>query len=465
MTLSADAAATLQPGFVGTHVPGWLEEAYAEGLISICLYGANVDDDGGLAPVCRQLRERLPDILLAVDEEGGDVTRIHYPAGSPAVGNAVLGRLDDLAVTRRSAEAIGHDLARLGIGLNLGPVVDVNSSPDNPVIGVRSFGAEAGLAGRHAAAWIEGLQETGVAACAKHLPGHGDTVADSHHALPRVDASLEVLCARELVPFEAAVRAGVAAVMTSHILMSAIDADRPATFSPKVMHVLRGTLGFDGVIISDALDMAGASADIGVPEAAVRALIAGVDLLCLGSNTTGLQYQEVHAAIVQAVGSGRLPRERLAEAAFKTRQLAHRFRPVPGPRPTVHTLPPAEVARAFQVTSQGRAFISDSAPLSIVQVHTDTNLAVGEVAWGPAAVGVAHAEADVLPGDRVAVVARAIGGGHPARQVADRLRAAGHRVALVDVGWPRSDVDIATYGASTTVASALVAVLRGEISP
>lgn len=330
---------------------------------------------------------------------------------------------------------------------------------------MRSFGADAALAGRHAATWIEGLQETGVAACAKHFPGHGDTVADSHHALPRVDASLEVLCTRELVPFEAAVRAGVAAVMTSHILVSAIDGERPATFSAKVMHVLRGTLGFDGVIISDALDMAGASADIGVPEAAVRALIAGVDLLCLGSNTTGRRYQEVQAAIVQAVGNGRLPRERLAEAAFKTRQLAHRFRPVPGPRPTMPMLAEAEAARAFLLTTAARAFVSDPAPLSIVQIHTDTNLAVGEVAWGPNAVGAARAEADVMPGDRVAVVARGIGAAHPAREVADRLRAAGHQVVLVDVGWPRSEVDLATYGASRAVASALVGVLRGEISP
>lgn len=463
MSVFADAAATLQPGFVGTEVPPWLVDAYAQGLVSVCLYGANADGAGGLAPVCQRLRELLPDVLLAVDEEGGDVTRIHYPAGSPTVGNAVLGRLDDLAVTGGVATAIGHDLARLGIGLNLGPVVDVNSTPDNPVIGVRSFGANAALAGRHATAWIEGLQATGVGACAKHFPGHGDTVTDSHHARPRVDATLEVLSARELVPFEAAIQAGVAAVMTSHIVVTAIDADRPATFSPRVMHILRGTLGFDGVVISDALDMAGASADIGIPEAAVLALIAGVDLLCLGATTTALQYHEVQAAIVEAVDNGRLPRQRLAEAAYRNRQLAQRFRPEPGARPDTPSLTESAIAQAFHLTSAGRAFVSDPAPLAVIQIHTDTNLAVGEVAWGPGALGATISEADLKPGQRVAVVARGMGRLHPARRTAAHLETLGYHVALVDMGWPRGQVDIATYGASPAVAGALLAVLRGEI--
>ena len=145
MTLSADVAATLQPGFPGRDVPDWLVRAGTGGLVSVCLYGDNVAGPDGLAGVCATLRERMPGVLLAVDEEGGDVTRLHYPGGSSAVGNAVLGRLDDPATTRTVAAGIGHELAALGIGLDLAPDVDINSSPDNPVIGVRSFGDDPAL--------------------------------------------------------------------------------------------------------------------------------------------------------------------------------------------------------------------------------------------------------------------------------------------------------------------------------
>ena len=149
MSLTADVAATLQPGFPGTDVPDWLVRAHGEGLVSVCLYGENVTGAGGLATLCATLHDRMPGVLLAVDEEGGDVTRLHYPTGSTAVGNAVLGRLDDPATTRAVAAGIGHELTALGIGLDLAPDVDVNSSPDNPVIGVRSFGDDPALVARH----------------------------------------------------------------------------------------------------------------------------------------------------------------------------------------------------------------------------------------------------------------------------------------------------------------------------
>ncbi len=231
--------------------------------------------------------------------------------GPTSPGNAVLGRIDDTALTRESAAAIARELTAYGINLDLAPVVDVNSAPDNPVIGVRSFGADAAHVARHAVAAVEGLQSQGVAACAKHFPGHGDTVTDSHLALPRVDAPADVLEVRELEPFRAAVAAGVACVMTSHVVVTAIDPDRPSTFSPTMLGgVLRGRLGFDGVIVSDALDMAGASAETGIPEAAVRALGAGCDLLCTGSETTEEDYLDIVDTVVAAVESGRLSRTR-----------------------------------------------------------------------------------------------------------------------------------------------------------
>ena len=469
MSLTADVAATLQPGFPGSDVPDWLVRAHGLGLASVCLYGDNVTGSGGLVALCATLHERMPGVLLAVDEEGGDVTRLHYPAGSTAVGNAVLGRLDDPETTGAVAAGIGHELAELGVGLDLAPDVDVNSSPENPVIGVRSFGDDPALVARHAAAWVEGLQSTGVAACAKHFPGHGDTVVDSHHGLPRVDVALEVLRERELAPFRAAVDAGVAAVMTSHIIVSALDPNCPATFSGTVIGVLRDELGFDGVVVSDALDMAGASADTGVPEAAVRALAAGVDLLCLGSGTTRETYDAVHAAIVSAVLEGRLPQDRVAEAAERVRSLATTSSrmPQPGIRDDVESaaLPDETVARAFWANDTARAWLAAPAPLAVVQVGSTANLAVGGVAWGPAALGATVAETAVPAGARVAVVGRAVGADHPALAVVDRLRAAGHDVVLVECGWPRGGADIETFGGSPAVARTLLALLRGEVGP
>ncbi len=470
MTLSADVAATLQPGFPGPDVPDWLVRAGGDGLVSVCLYGDNVAGPDGLAGVCATLHERMPGVLLAVDEEGGDVTRLHYPAGSTSVGNGVLGRLDDPATTRAVAAGIGGELAALGIGLDLAPDVDVNSSPDNPVIGVRSFGDDPVLVARHAAAWVEGLQSTGVAACAKHFPGHGDTAVDSHHGLPRVDVPLEVLHERELAPFRAAVDAGVGAVMTSHIIVSALDPHRPATFSRTVIGVLRDELGFSGVLMSDALDMAGASAETGIPEAAVRALVAGVDLLCLGSQTLPETYAAVHAAVLDAVRSGRLPEHRVVEAAVRVRALAaatsermprHGIRADLAASPTLSV---ENVVRAFRVGDAARVWLSTPGPMAVVQVESTANLAVGGVAWGPAALGATVAEAEVPAGARVAVVGRAIGVGHPASAVVERLRAAGHDVVLVECGWPRGGADIETFGGSPAVARPLLALLRGEVS-
>ncbi len=225
------ALRTLMPGFPGTSVPSWLDSALADGLGSVCLYGSNVVDREQLRGLCADLRARSSRVVLAVDEEGGDVTRLHYRTGSPYPGNAVLGRLDEVDLTRASAATIGADLVEVGVDLDLAPVVDVNSSASNPVIGTRSFGAEADLVARHGVAWVEGLQSTGVAACAKHFPGHGDTTDDSHRTLPVVTAPAEVLRSRELAPFAAAVRAGVACVMTAAVVVPALDPVNPATFS------------------------------------------------------------------------------------------------------------------------------------------------------------------------------------------------------------------------------------------
>lgn len=459
-------AGTLMPGFTGTSLPDWVRREHAAGLRAVCLYGANVAGPQQLAALCGQLRSELAGCLVAVDEEGGDVTRLHYPEGSNQPGNAVLGRLDDIALTRSCGAAIGRELAASGISLNLAPVVDVNSAPDNPVIGARSFGADPQLVARHTRAWVEGLQSVGVAACAKHFPGHGDTVTDSHLALPRVDATSSVLEGRELVPFRAAIEVGAACIMTSHIVVPAIDPTRPATFSPVVLDgLLRGVLGFAGVIVSDALDMAGASAVTGIPEAAVRALAAGCDLLCIGSETTEAEYLSIVDAVTTAVDQGRLPADRVAEAADRVRRLAAGDLVRSGPVVPQAPLPATRIAESFAVTPSAHEWMGSPGPAVVVQVSTDANLAVGEVAWGPDSVGCATPEESVPARARVAVVGRALEESHPAWVVADRLRAKGHRVIVVECGWPRGGADVVTFGGSPAVGRALVDLLGVERSP
>ena len=237
------------------------------------------------------------------------MTRVAYAEGSPYPGNAALGVVDDVALTRDVYAAIGGDLARLGININLAPCADVLVPGGSAVVGTRSFGSDPDLVARHVTAAVAGLQGAGVAACAKHFPGHGSTAADSHLALATVSGTMADLRARDLPPFAAAIAAGTLAVMPGHLRVPELTGDLPATLSPAaVTGLLRGELGFDGVVICDALEMKAASAAYGIPEAAVLAVIAGVDLLCLGRDTDEAMYHAVRAALADAVASGRLPR-------------------------------------------------------------------------------------------------------------------------------------------------------------
>ncbi|MHC0431691.1 glycoside hydrolase family 3 protein [Streptomyces sp. O3] len=322
-TLTRDALTVLQPGFTGTSAPEWLLRRIGEGLCSVGLFGRNIADAEQLAALTAQLRAERGDVLVAIDEEGGDVTRLEVRTGSSFPGNHALGAVDDTALTRDVARELGRRLAACGVNLNWAPSADVNSNPDNPVIGVRSFGVEPALVARHTAAYIEGLQASGVAACAKHFPGHGDTAVDSHHALPRIDVGLDVLRERELVPFRAAIAAGTKALMSAHILLPALDAEHPATLSPRILTgLLREELGYDGLIVTDAVEMQAIAATYGIERGSVLAVAAGADALCVGG---GLADEDtvlrLRDALVAAVRSGELSEQRLAEAAARVRAL------------------------------------------------------------------------------------------------------------------------------------------------
>ena len=445
----------LMPGFVGTTLPEWLAARLRDGLGGVCIFGENVVSLSQLRALTDSIREANPDVLIAIDEEGGDVTRLYFGEGSPYPGNALLGRIDDLPLTTAVASSVGQQLRGVGVNLDFAPDVDINSNPDNPVIGVRSFGATPELVARHSGAWVRGLQSTGVAASAKHFPGHGDTATDSHLSLPVVDLPLSSLRDRELVPFVAAIEAGTQTIMSSHILLPQLDPDNPATFSRRILQeLLRDDLGFDGVIVSDALDMVGASGEIGIPAAAVRAVAAGCDLLCIGTKNTDSQIGEIEAALVAGV-----PADRLAEAAARNVALARSLPPV---------VEPVETPPSFDLEPSIAAFdIQPSVAVepghTLIAIETAANIAIGSAPWGPP-MSARVSEGESLPAvhGQLVLVGKNNHRHRWVRELVSATRARHPNVIVVDMGWPGDDrefADVATFGASRHVSLALSAWL------
>ncbi|GAA2077032.1 glycoside hydrolase family 3 N-terminal domain-containing protein [Streptomyces albiaxialis] len=319
------ANSVLQPGFVGTTTaPDWLRRRISEGLASVVLFGRNIESPEQVAALTASLRAENPDLIVAIDEEAGDVTRLDVRTGASWPGNLALGAIDDPDLTEEVARDIGHSLRAIGVSLDYAPSADVNSNPMNPVIGVRSFGARTEVVSRHTAAWIRGLQSAGVAACAKHFPGHGDTNVDSHHGLPRTSADADEIARVALPPFTAAMEAGVRTVMTAHMLIPAYDAELPATLSPRIIDgLLRRELGFTGLVVTDGIEMGAVSGPYGIAGATVRAVAAGADAVCVGGESAEESTTvELADALVAAVLDGTLTEERLAEAAARVREFA-----------------------------------------------------------------------------------------------------------------------------------------------
>lgn len=359
------ALGVVMPGFVGTRMPDWLGSRLAAGLAGVWIFGHNVESPEQVRTLTGQIHAQAGRALVASDEEGGTVTRLEHRSGSSWPGHGALGRADDTGLTRSVATGLGRQAAACGVDLVAAPVADVNSEVTNPVIGVRSFGADPTLVARHTTAFVRGLADGGVLSCAKHFPGHGATAQDSHVDLPRVEDSKAVVRARDLPPFAAAVAAGVDVLMTAHVVYSAW-ATTPATVTPALISLAREELGFEGVICTDALDMAGIDRVLGRHGGAVSALAAGVDLICLGNPAFPRSYDaeadldSVVGAIVTAVQRGDLAQERLLEAVDRVRTMAaHRVRALAAhrvrTRPERHA-PPVEDQHALAASaSAGQA--------------------------------------------------------------------------------------------------------------
>lgn len=373
------ANSVLWPGFLGTAAPQWLRTELRDGLAGVVYFSQNVGD--ALPALSASLLAENPNALIGVDEEGGSVSRLEA-SGSTLPGAAQLGVLDDPAATRATGAELARRVRLVGAHVVLGPVADVNTDPRNPVIGVRSFGADPELVSRHVVAAVEGIQRGGAAACVKHFPGHGDTHLDSHLALPVVELDTAEFERTHLPPFRAAIAAGVDAIMTAHVIVPAWGPE-PATLNPAVLGMLRDT-GFDGVIITDALDMAAIRETRGIGGGAVRALAAGADLLCIGNPTNpgaaALPDQDRHDflaardAIVAALRDGSLPVARVQEAAARVAALAAKLQAGAEPAARDETYRPDDVVRR-SIVIHGR-LREDYGPFSIIDARNRSSFAV-----------------------------------------------------------------------------------------
>jgi beta-N-acetylhexosaminidase len=432
--MTADAAALVLPSFPGSTPPDWIKRFLAEGGRGLVLFSYNCDDLTALTAVLRAERE---DVLLALDEEGGDVTRLEWRTGSSYPACAALGVVDDVALTEEVSAAIGSDLARAGVNWDFAPVADVNV-PENPVIGTRAFGSDAALVARHVAAAVRGLQRAGVAACAKHFPGHGSTVEDSHLALPALVGPLEA----GLEPFRTAIAAGVGSIMTAHVK---VNGDAATLDRSIVGDLLRGELGFDGVCVSDALEMKGVSARHDLADAAVLAVEAGCDALIVGHDVSPEDTLRIVDALAERVSP-----ERLAEAAGRVARLATASRPTP-----LVTGDAVRGAARRALAVEGDVSFA-SAP-RVVELRPTANIAAGEAEHRIDGAVVVR-EGEPVPDADVYVVRDAHR--HPWMEAADRPGA-----VVVEVGLPvwrpkHARGLVATYGGGRASLEAAEELLR-----
>lgn len=286
MTLQEKIGQRLMTGFSGTEMPEEFRQAVKKHKIgNVVLFEDNIRDCEQLKQLCQDIQDLIQketghSAFIAIDQEGGIVTRLQEDAVN-VPGAMALGASGDPENAYRAGLLVGQELRSLGPNINFAPTVDVNSNRNNPVIGVRSYGDDPDMVARFAARSVQGLLDGGVLCTAKHFPGHGDTDTDSHLALPCVDKPLEELEKMELVPFRAAIKAGVSAVMTTHILFPQIEPDTvPATMSRRIIKgLLRERLGFRGIIVSDCMEMKAISGHYGIPNGTLAAFKAGVDLV------------------------------------------------------------------------------------------------------------------------------------------------------------------------------------------
>jgi beta-N-acetylhexosaminidase len=322
-------------GFAGHAIPADLRALVKEFDVGgIILFARNVESPEQVAEIAREaqsLAGELP-LWVSVDQEGGRVARLRSPFTVwPAMHT--LGRSGDDALAARFARALAAELRAVGVNLDFTPVLDILTNPANPAIGDRALASTPEDVARLGAVIIETLQSEAIAACGKHFPGHGDTSTDSHHELPLIEHPPDRLEAVEFVPFRKAIESGVAGIMTAHILVPAIDDERPGTLSPAIVTgLLKQKLGFQGIVFTDDIGMKAISARYSTAEATVHALAAGCDAVLMCGDSQEPQFAALEA-VIHAAEDGTLPIARLEDGLARQRRVKERFLRAPQPRP------------------------------------------------------------------------------------------------------------------------------------
>lgn len=438
--------------------------------------------------------------LVSVDHEGGPLFTQKTLGATIFPGNMALGAADSEDLAEAAAAQSARELRALGVHVDFAPAVDVNSNRKNPIIGVRSFGEDPRQAARFGAAAIRGYLKGGVLPAAKHFPGHGDTETDSHTGLPRIGKRLSRLEAVELLPFQAAIAAGVPMVMTAHISVPALGTgELPATFSRAVLEGwLRGRLGFHGVIVSDSLDMGAITRDQTPTEAAIRAFLAGCDLLLVGK----ADYPPVYEGFLQAVREGRIPRERLEASAGRILELKRRTAALGPQSPPEETDPEAGRLLARRIAEASVTLLRDEAGWVPLRLREEETLAVVLMPSprfkaeaesfvrelvrrhprteavilppGPGAGDAERAEAAARKAD-VLVVGSYLWGGEPPRAQRELVRSLlklERRAVLISLMnpydvplYPGAGTVVLAYGPTEAALGAAARLLFGEIRP
>lgn len=338
--LYRDCARLFMVGFPGQRIDDDFAALMKDGIFGAILFKRNVGSAQETAALCRDIKSRAGrPFILSVDQEGGRVARLRGAPFTALPPMRELGQRGDVALVERVGRLLAHELRAIGFDWDFAPVLDVDTNVGNPVIGDRSFSRDPDEVARMGVALARGLEAGGVASCGKHFPGHGDTTSDSHLTLPRLPHDMERLRRVELVPFRAFAQAGLASLMTAHVLFDALDPKVPATMSHRVLDgVLRQEMGFDGVLVSDDLEMKAIADHYSVEEATVQGTLAGVDLF-LVCHQADVQRRCIEA-LVRAVESGRVPRSRIEEAHRRLARLEARF--AHGPEDRLATLGDAE---------------------------------------------------------------------------------------------------------------------------
>jgi beta-N-acetylhexosaminidase len=327
--LETQVARLFTVGFYGKAVTDDLSKLVARGVGGVIFFSRNVGLPAEVAETSSSIK-RLAGrpLFLALDQEGGQVSRLKQGFTEVPPMRAI-GATGNAALAHEVGALIGREVRAVGFDMNYAPVLDIDTNPANPIIASRSFGRTPELVSEFGVALAAGLESVGVAACGKHFPGHGDTSQDSHLELPRLGHSLERLERVELKPFAAAARAGIPSMMTAHVIFEPLDSVYPATMSRAVLHgILREKMGYDGMIVTDDIEMRAIADNYGVEDTVVRGLNAGVDhFLCC--HTADIAHKAIEA-VVRAVESGVVSRETLATANRRIETFTRRYaRPAP----------------------------------------------------------------------------------------------------------------------------------------